>query len=64
MKVQNSTGVDMYVSAIQAVVADGETIDVDDIVGVALTEQGWKAAKAGKRTPTPTADTADTETKE
>lgn len=63
MKIQNSTGVDMYVSAIQAVVADGETIDVDDIVGVALTEQGWKA-KAGKRTPTPTADTADTETKE
>ena len=60
MKITNSTGIDLYVAAIQTVVADGDSIDVDDALGQQLTLQGW-TSKTTKRTTTTKADEANSE---
>lgn len=62
MRVQNTTGVDLYVAALQIVVADGEQIDLDDNLAETLTEQGWKSkpTKAAKATTPDPADEAVT----
>ncbi len=59
MQITNSTGVDLYVAALQTVVADGDSIDVDESLAEQLTLQGW-TTKTTKRTPTK-ADVADSE---
>ncbi len=59
MQITNSTGVDLYVAALQTVVADGDSIDVDESIAEQLTLQGW-TPKTTKRT-TPKADAADSE---
>lgn len=58
MQVTNTTGIDLNVAALQLIVADGETIDVDDAVAEQLIAQGWKAKPAKRSTPTK-ADEAD-----
>lgn len=41
MQVTNTTGVDLYLAALQIVVADGETVNVDETYAELLTAQGW-----------------------
>lgn len=59
MQVTNITGIDLYVAAIQTVVADGDTIEVDDFLAEQLVLQGWKT-KTAKR-PNTKAESATTE---
>lgn len=42
MQVINTTGLDLYVAALQLDVNDGETVDVDETLGTLLVSQGWK----------------------
>jgi hypothetical protein len=56
VQITNSTGIDLYVAALQLTVADGESIDVDDVLGEQLVVQGWRP-KTAKR-PTTKADEA------
>lgn len=60
MQITNKTGVDLYVAALQLVVADGETIDVDADLAEQLALQGWKVAT---KKPTTKADEADPQEK-
>ena len=51
MQVTNTTGGDLYLAALQIVVNDGETADVDETYAQLLVAQGWtvkqtKPAKA------------------
>jgi len=55
MQVTNTTGNDLYLAALQIVVADGETVTVDETYAELLTAQGWtnkplKTAKAAEKT--------------
>jgi len=50
----------MYLAPLQVVVADGESIDVDETVGESLIAQGWKP-KVLKRPLTIKADVADSQ---
>jgi hypothetical protein len=59
VQVTNTTGSDLYLAAIQTVVADGDTIEVDDNLAEQLTLQGWRV-KTAKR-PTHKAEKATTE---
>lgn len=45
MQITNTTGKDLYLAALQIAVADGDTVDVDDVYAELLIAQGWKAAK-------------------
>jgi hypothetical protein len=61
MELKNSTGVDLYVVAVADVVANGDSIELDDTNAVeSLTAQGW-TVKAAKRTKTNQADSADSQ---
>lgn len=59
MQVTNTTGGDLYLAALQIVVADGETVTVDETYAELLTAQGWKtktvkmSAKATDKTTAP-----------
>lgn len=57
MQITNSTGVDLYVAALGLVVADDETIDVDESLAEQLAAQGWKS-KPAKRPTNSKADEA------
>ncbi len=41
MQITNSTGVDLYLAAVQTIVTDGESIDVDEALAEQLVLQGW-----------------------
>lgn len=51
MQITNSTGVDLYLAAVQLIVADGESIDVDEALAEQLVLQGWtlKAPKSTRK---------------
>jgi len=55
VQITNKTGVDLYVAALQLVVNDGDTIDVDDALAEQLALQGWKLVT---KKPTTKADEA------
>jgi len=55
MQLTNTTGGDLYLAALQIVVADGETVTVDETYAELLAAQGWtnkplKSAKAAEKT--------------
>lgn len=56
MQVTNTSGDDLYLAALQIVVADGETVTVEDTYAELLIAQGWKpktvklSAKAADKT--------------
>lgn len=56
MQITNTTGGDLYLAALQIVVADGETVTVEDTYAELLIAQGWKSkqnkttAKAADKT--------------
>jgi hypothetical protein len=56
VKVTNTTGVDLYVAAAGVTVADGATLDTDELTAAALLAQGW--GKPGRKAATEPADTA------
>jgi hypothetical protein len=54
MQVTNTTGGDLYLAALQIVVNEGETADVDETYASLLVAQGWtlkqtKPAKAAEK---------------
>ncbi len=54
MQITNTTGVDLYLAALQLDVNDGATVDVDETLGAVLVSQGWtvkqtKPAKAADK---------------
>jgi hypothetical protein len=63
MQVTNTTGGDLYLAALQIVVADGETVTVDETYAELLTAQGW-TNKPLKTSAKAVDKTAPVETKE
>lgn len=59
MQITNSTGVDLYLAAVQLIVADGESIDVDEALAEQLVLQGWTL-----KTPKSTRKAAEAESEE
>ena len=57
MQAINTTGIDLYVAALQTVVADGDFIEVDESLAAQLAQQGWRI-KATKRSTNTKADEA------
>jgi len=63
MQVTNTTGNDLYLAALQIVVADGETVTVDETYAELLLAQGWKPQPV-KMSAKAASKTAPVETKE
>lgn len=59
MQITNSTGVDLYVAALQTVVADGDHIDVEDALAEQLTLQGWTVKATKTKTKATEADSEE-----
>lgn len=59
MQITNSTGVDLYLAALQTVVADGGSIDVDDVLAEQLVLQGWTVKTTKSKTKAAEADSEE-----
>lgn len=59
MQITNSTGADLYVAALQTVVNDGDTIEVDDTIAEQLELQGWTVKTTKTKTKAAEADSEE-----
>lgn len=59
MQITNSTGADLYLAALQTVVAAGDSIDVDDVLAEQLVLQGWTVKTTKTKTKATEADSEE-----